>query len=95
MGPAQFIASTWNLYKDKVADITGKLANPWNINDAFLASGLLLKDNGARTSEVREYNAAAKYYCGGNYGRSECRSYANSVFRYATQYEADIKAIGG
>lgn len=91
MGPAQFIASTWNLYKDRVAQITGKLANPWNINNAFLASGLLLKDNGALTNES---TAAAKYYCGGNYGRSECRSYANSVLRYATQYEADIKAIG-
>ncbi|OGZ68656.1 MAG: hypothetical protein A3D44_04040 [Candidatus Staskawiczbacteria bacterium RIFCSPHIGHO2_02_FULL_42_22] len=92
MGPAQFIASTWNLYKGKVAQITGSLANPWNIKDAFLASGLLLKDNGALTSEA---TAAAKYYCGGSYTRSECRSYANSVLRYASQYEADIAAIGG
>ena len=92
MGPAQFIASTWSIYKDKVTAVTGKTANPWNINDAFLASGLLLKDNGAKSSESI---AAAKYYCGGNYGRSECRSYANSVLRYANQYEADIKAIGG
>ncbi len=91
MGPAQFIASTWNLYKGKVANITGKTANPWNINDAFLASGLLLKDNGALTNES---TAAAKYYCGGNYTRYECKSYANSVLKYASQYEADIKAIG-
>jgi len=92
MGPAQFIASTWDLYKDGVAQITGKSANPWNITDAFLASGLLLADNGAKSNESA---AAAKYYCGGNYGRSECKSYANSVLRYATQYEADIKSIGG
>ena len=92
MGPAQFIASTWNLYKDKVSSITGKTANPWNINNAFLASGLLLKDNGALTNESA---AAAKYYCGGNYTRYECKSYANSVLKYASQYEADIKAIGG
>ncbi len=92
MGPAQFISSTWALYTSKVTQITNKSANPWNINDAFLASGLLLKDNGATNSESI---AAAKYYCGGNYGRYECRSYASSVLRYATQYEADIKAIGG
>lgn len=92
MGPAQFIASTWSIYTNKVSQVTGHLANPWNIKDAFLASGLLLKDNGASSSE---FNAAAKYYCGGNYTRYECKSYANSVLNYAKQYEADIKAIGG
>ncbi|MBM3206037.1 MAG: hypothetical protein FJZ43_00230 [Candidatus Staskawiczbacteria bacterium] len=92
MGPAQFIASTWSAYTIKVTDITGRTANPWNIRDAFLASGLLLKDNGAGSSESV---AAAKYYCGGNYGRYECRAYANSVLKFASQYEADIKAIGG
>lgn len=92
MGPAQFIASTWNLYSNKVAQITSKPANPWNIKDAFLASGLLLVDNGAKNSESV---AAAQYYCGGNYRRSECRAYANSVMRYVSQYESDIKAIGG
>jgi hypothetical protein len=92
MGPAQFIASTWDLYKGRVAEIAGVTANPWNINHAFLASGLLLKDNGALSNESA---AAAKYYCGGSYGRSECRAYANSVLRYARDYEADIKAIGG
>ena len=75
-----------------MSSITGKTANPWNINNAFLASGLLLKDNGALTNESA---AAAKYYCGGNYTRYECKSYANSVLKYASQYEADIKAIGG
>ncbi len=92
MGPAQFISSTWNLYKDRVAQSVGTTASPWNINHAFLASGLLLRDNGAPGNESA---AAAKYYCGGSYGRYECRAYANSVLRYASQYEADIKAIGG
>lgn len=91
MGPAQFIASTWSIYSPKVTNITKKSANPWSISDAFLASGLLLKDNGALSNESV---AAAKYYCGGNHGRYECRAYANSVLRYASQYEADIKVIG-
>lgn len=92
MGPAQFISSTWVLYTDRVTAIKGSLANPWNIRDAFLAAGFLLKDNGVAKSESV---AAAKYYCGGNYGRAECKSYANSVLRYAAQYETDIAAIGG
>src|SRR3989344_2335069 len=92
MGPAQFIASTWSAYTGKVTEVTGVTANPWNIKNAFLASGLLLKDNGALVSESK---AAAMYYCGGNYGRAECKNYANSVLRFAKQYEADIKAIGG
>lgn len=92
MGPAQFISSTWNSYKNRVAEITGKTANPWNISDAFLASGLLLVDNGAKTSESV---AAAKYYCGGSYGRAECRNYARSVLGLAAGYEDDIAAIGG
>ena len=92
MGPAQFIASTWVLYENQATSILGKKANPWNIKDAFLTSGLLLQDNGATSSES---NAAAKYYCGGNYTRYECKAYANSVLKYASQYEADIKAIGG
>ena len=40
MGPAQFIPSTWVLYEDKIKAITGKTADPWNIRDAFLASGI-------------------------------------------------------
>lgn len=91
MGPSQFIASTWhNLgYGTKVAQITGKPADPWNINDAFLATGLLLKDNGALSNE---FNAAMKYYCGGSCTRYD-RFYGNSVIAIANQYEADIKAI--
>lgn len=93
MGPSQFIPSTWsNLgYGKKVAAITGKVADPWDIRDAFLATGLLLKDNGGKTNE---FNAAMKYYCGGSCTRYD-KFYGNSVISIANQYEADIKAIGG
>ena len=64
MGPAQFTALTWNFYDDKVTQITGKTANPWNIKDAFLAAGLLLKDNGAIKNE---FSAAMKYFSGGSW----------------------------
>ncbi len=93
MGPSQFIPSTWsNLgYGQKVTDITGKVSDPWDIRDAFLATGLLLRDSGGKTNE---FNAAMKYYCGGSCSRYD-RFYGNSVVSIANQYEADIKAIGG
>ncbi len=89
MGPAQFIASTWNLYKDKVAQTTGKTANPWNIKDAFLAAGFLLKDNGALKNE---FNAAMRYFSGGSWTKSE-QFYGNSVLAIARGYEDDIKTM--
>ena len=93
MGPSQFIPSTWvNAgYGKKVSEITGKVSDPWDISDAFLGTGLLLKDNGAKTSE---FNAAMKYYCGNSCTKYD-RFYGNSVINIANQYEADIKAIGG
>jgi hypothetical protein len=89
MGPAQFIVSTWNLYKDKISQITGKAASPWDINDAFLGAGLLLKENGAL---VNEFRAAMRYFSGGTWTRSE-EFYGYSVLNIAAQYEKDIAAI--
>ncbi len=92
MGPSQFEPRTWAAgYGQRVTNITGKIADPWDIRDAFLATGLLLRDNGGVTNE---FNAAMKYYCGGGCTRYD-RFYGNSVIRIANQYEADIKAIGG
>ncbi|MFI5205644.1 MAG: hypothetical protein ACHQVK_01770, partial [Candidatus Paceibacterales bacterium] len=50
MGPAQFIPSTWTLYGPKVTAVTGKIADPWDITDAFLANGLYLQALGASGS---------------------------------------------
>ncbi len=97
MGPAQFIPSTWvnGGYGAKVTAITGKVADPWDIRDAFLANGLYLKALGAASgSSNAEFNAAMKYYCGGNCTAYD-KFYGNSVVNIANQYEADIKAIGG
>jgi membrane-bound lytic murein transglycosylase B len=93
MGPAQFIPSTWvNLgFGAKVTAITGKVADPWDISDAFLANGLYLQALGAQSNE---FNAAMKYYCGGNCSKYD-RFYGNSVINIANQYESDIAAIGG
>lgn len=91
MGPAQFIPSTWILYKDAVSGITGsKPANPWTPRDAFIASGLLLRDNGAVGGRDAELKAAAKYFAGGNWNSYLGRSYANQVLTKVDKYQEQI-----
>lgn len=91
MGPAQFIPSTWILYKDAVSRITGnKPSNPWVPRDAFVASGLLLRDNGASGGRSAELKAAAKYFAGGNWDSYLGRSYANQVLAKVDTYQEQI-----
>lgn len=91
MGPAQFIPSTWVLYSDAVSKITGsKPASPWRNSDAFIATGLLLSDNGAGSDELL---AAARYYCGWNV-RYVCTSvYGRNVIDTARGFQQDINIL--
>ena len=78
MGPAQFIASTWNLYDDRIQSLLGKTPDPWAIKDALTASGLYLADLGASAQTTSaESKAASKYYGGSS-------AYAKSVLNRAT-----------
>ncbi len=89
MGPSQFIPSTWVIYKDEIKAITGKLANPWDIRDAFLATGIYLKDLGGKTNE---FNAVMKYFSGNNWSKWE-EFYGRSVLAIAAGYEDDIREM--
>jgi len=92
MGPAQFIPSTWMLYRDRIKEITGTPADPWNIRDAFLAAGLYLSDYGAaRQTRTAEWKAAMIYFSGTT--NKKYRFYGDSVMRIASQYEKDIEEI--
>ena len=89
MGPADFIPSTWLLYKNQIEKITGKSANPWDINDAFLAAGLYLSDSGAASkTRDKEWKAAMIYFSGS--ANSPYTWYADGALKIADELEADI-----
>jgi membrane-bound lytic murein transglycosylase B len=87
MGPAQFIPSTWKLFEERLKDELGHDSNPWNPQDAFMASATYLSDLGAGTGTYSgEIKAACKYYGSGG---STC-SYGRSVMNLKTSIQADI-----
>ncbi len=95
MGPAQFIPSTWILYEGKIAAATGhNPPNPWDPEDAFMASAIYMKELGATTREG-EFIAAAKYFAGGNWNSSLGRTYGSQVVAKADNFQEQINIIQG
>ena len=96
MGPAQFMPTTWLLYKKGISNITGNNPpNPWDPKDAFVASGLLLKDNGASAGGYEaERKAALKYLAGGkNWKKPAYTFYRTDVMEFAADYQEQIDII--
>lgn len=95
MGPAQFMPTTWQLYKNRISAITGvKCPNPWDPKDAFVASALLLKDNGATDGGTKsERIAALKYLAGARWNKSAYSFYGDDVMELATKYQNMIDII--
>lgn len=92
MGPADFIPSTWMRYKEKIEKITGRAADPFNVNDAFLAMGLYLSDSGASLKTRKgEWDAAMIYFS--ESPDSGYDFYANEVLAIADKLQADIDII--
>ncbi len=88
MGPSQFIPSTWQLFKARIAkalDIDSP--DPWNPEHAIMASAIYLGDLGATSgSYTAERNAACKYYSG-----KACSGSINNF--YGDQVTAKAKTI--
>jgi len=96
MGPAQFIPSTWILYEDRIATATGhNPPNPWLPEDAFMATGLLMADNGAdKKTYAAERLAALRYLAGWtNATKSAYAFYGNDVMDLAAKYQRQIDIL--
>ncbi|MEN9614323.1 MAG: hypothetical protein RLZZ347_630 [Candidatus Parcubacteria bacterium] len=95
MGPAQFIASTWDLYKNRIASALGVSANvtdPWNPEHAITAASLYLADLGAGgQTYTSEKNAACKYYSGKKCtASSRANTYGTSAMRWVTKIQEEM-----
>jgi peptidoglycan hydrolase CwlO-like protein len=93
LGPAQFLPTTWLAYEDRVAQLTGhRPPNPWNIEDAFMASAIKLAAAGATAKTKTAEIAAAKAYLSGkpNCSSRICNYYANAVLDKAAIIEQNL-----
>ena len=98
MGPAQFIPSTWVMYKDRIAQVMGyNPPNPYDPRTAVFASAILMADNGADTgTSAAERLAALRYFAGWkNASNPAYAFYGNDVMSLATKFQNDINVVGG
>ncbi len=98
MGPAQFIPSTWVLYKKRIAKASGENPpNPWNPRTAVFATSLLMMDNGADGGTyASERLAALRYFAGWKNARKSAYAfYGDSVMELATKIQRQIDIIEG
>src|SRR3989344_2052140 len=96
MGPAQFIPSTWVLYKDRIAQATGENPpNPWTPRTAIFAAAILMADNGADggTREA-ERLAALRFFAGwANATKAADALYGDDVMEFADGYQRNIELL--
>lgn len=70
--------------------------NPFTNQDAFLATGLLLRDNGANGSYSSDRLAALRYYAGwGGALRAENAFYGDGVMKRKARLDNDIRVLTG
>lgn len=98
MGPSQFIPSTWMLYKDRLARVTGtNPPNPWVPRTAIFATALLMADNGADAgTRDAERLAALRYFAGwGNANKPAYAFYGDGVMELTDAMQRQIDILEG
>jgi membrane-bound lytic murein transglycosylase B len=94
MGPSQFIPSTWMLNRNRVASNVGKTyVDPWNPQDALMATAVYLSDLGASAGGYSaERNAACRYYSGKSCSGSNT-FYGDQVMGRVTTMQNNIDVL--
>ncbi len=91
-GPWQYDES-----KDAVRKVLGKAtpSDPWNNQDAFMATAMLMRDNGAdKGTRAAERLAALRYFAGfGNAGKSAYAFYGDGVMKHADYFQSQIDLL--
>ena len=84
--------------KDRIRKLTGgsDASNPWTNEDAFMASAMLLADNGAaKKIRTAERLAALRYFAGWtNAGKSAYAFYGDAVMEFADFFQKQIDILG-
>lgn len=92
MGPADFIPSTWLRYEKQIEIITGGVADPWSIRDAFLAAGIYLSESGAISIDSKgEWKSAMIYFSGST--TSPYTWYADGALLVADKVQKYVEQI--
>jgi peptidoglycan hydrolase CwlO-like protein len=75
---------------------TGQPANPFNNRDAFLATALLLRDNGANGTYAGDRLAALRYYAGWGGANNPANAfYGDGVMNRKAKFEGQIRILSG
>ena len=95
MGPAQFIPSTWMLYRERLSQLTGEATpDPWNARTAIFATALLMGDNGADAgTRASERKAALKYFAGSNWSKPANAFYGDGVMELVDEIQGQIDIL--
>jgi hypothetical protein len=83
---------------DIIRSMNGRNApsNPYNNMDAFIATGLLMRDNGAGAQTyAAERMAALRYFAGGNATNPSYAFYGDGVMAHATRIAEEMKILEG
>lgn len=85
MGPAQIMPTTWEGMEPRIEQLMNKQpVNPYELSDAFVATGIFLADRGAQ-DRAQEAEALQKYV-GGIYWEGQSW-YSDKVLAVAREYE--------
>lgn len=84
--------------QDAIRSLLGKTtpSNPFNNQDAFLATALLLRDNGSRDTYSSDRTAALRYYAGwGGASNPENQFYGDNVMTRKARLVSEIAILQG